>query len=224
MVGEIFAREFTVYAMDRRGRGGSGDAPEYSLEREAEDVAAVLASIEAPANVLGHSYGGLCAIEASLLTSQMRRLVLYESVPLDGRGLYPDGIVDRLQGFLAAGDMDALLVALYRDVVEMSAEELELTRSQRDAWATRVRNGSSVPRELRTEQRYRFSADRFSRMTTPTLLIVGGDSPARELTNANGVARALPDARVAILEGQQHIAMYTAPDAFAAEVIRFCRE
>src|SRR5687768_3496627 len=49
---------FTVYAMDRRGRGGSGDSPAYELQREAEDVAAVIDSIDKPVNVLGHSYGG----------------------------------------------------------------------------------------------------------------------------------------------------------------------
>src|SRR5688572_23578187 len=48
---------FTVWAVDRRGRGGSGDAEEYALEREADDVAAVVAAADEPASVLGHSYG-----------------------------------------------------------------------------------------------------------------------------------------------------------------------
>src|SRR5687768_14900680 len=77
-------RRFTVYAMDRRGRGGSGDAVEYHIQREAEDVVAVIQSIDAPVNLLGHSYGGLCAIEAALLTNRIQRLLLYEAVPLHG--------------------------------------------------------------------------------------------------------------------------------------------
>jgi len=52
-------QRFTIYAMDRRGRGGSGDAPDYALQREAEDVAAVVDSIGEPVNLLGHSYGAL---------------------------------------------------------------------------------------------------------------------------------------------------------------------
>jgi pimeloyl-ACP methyl ester carboxylesterase len=59
------ARErFTVYAMDRRGRGASGDAPEYALEREFEDVAAAVDALPGPVYLYGHSFGGVCAVEA----------------------------------------------------------------------------------------------------------------------------------------------------------------
>jgi pimeloyl-ACP methyl ester carboxylesterase len=58
-------------------------------------------------------------------------------------------------------------------------------------------------------------------MRCPTLFLVGGDSPAREHENAEAIAAALPDARVAVLPGQQHLAMYTAPDVFVAEIARF---
>ena len=75
---EELERQFTVYAMDRRGRGGSGDSADYELRREAEDVAAVIDSIGGCVNVLGHSHGALCALEAALLTAQLRRLILYE--------------------------------------------------------------------------------------------------------------------------------------------------
>jgi pimeloyl-ACP methyl ester carboxylesterase len=69
---------FTVYAVDRRGRGESGDAAEYPLEREVEDVVAVVDSIGAPASLLGHSYGAICSLEASRLSARVRRFVLYE--------------------------------------------------------------------------------------------------------------------------------------------------
>jgi len=56
---ETFARQFTTYAVDTRGLGQSGDADEYTLEREFEDVAAVVDSIKEPVNLLGHSSGAL---------------------------------------------------------------------------------------------------------------------------------------------------------------------
>jgi pimeloyl-ACP methyl ester carboxylesterase len=65
-------------AVDRRGRGHSGDAPDYALEREYEDVVAVVVSAGDGVSVLGHSYGGICALEAALLTDGIRKLVLYE--------------------------------------------------------------------------------------------------------------------------------------------------
>ena len=64
---------FTVYAIDRRGRGGSGDSDDYAVEREFEDVAAVVDSLGEPVNLLGHSYGGLVALEAALLTRNVRK-------------------------------------------------------------------------------------------------------------------------------------------------------
>ena len=71
-------QRFTVYALDRRGRGGSEDAQPYTIEREFDDVAATVNAIGEPVNVLGHSYGALCALEAALRTDHIRKLVLYE--------------------------------------------------------------------------------------------------------------------------------------------------
>jgi pimeloyl-ACP methyl ester carboxylesterase len=217
-------RRFTVYRMDRRGRGGSGDSSAYGLQREAEDVAVVLDSVGEPVNLLGHSYGGLCALEAALLTTRLRRLILYEGVPLRGAELYGPGVADRLEKLLEAGDVEGMLAAMYREVVEMPPGEIELLRSQKDAWAVRLRNAPTLPRELRAEQGYTFEPERFRSMRSPTLLLVGEDSPPRESKNASGVAAALPDARVVVLPGQQHAAMYTAPEIFVREVVRFLEE
>src|SRR5581483_11512741 len=69
-------RQFTVYAMDRRGIGASEDAEPYALEREFEDVAAVVESVGEPVFLLGHSFGALCSLEAALRTKNIRKLVL----------------------------------------------------------------------------------------------------------------------------------------------------
>ncbi len=72
-------KHFTAYAMVRRGRGESGDAAEYSLEREVEDVVALIDSTDGPVSLLGHSHGAILALEAALRrTDRVRRLVLYE--------------------------------------------------------------------------------------------------------------------------------------------------
>jgi pimeloyl-ACP methyl ester carboxylesterase len=54
---------FAVFAVDRRGRGRSGDTTDYALEREYENVVAVVESAGEGVNVLGHSYGGICALD-----------------------------------------------------------------------------------------------------------------------------------------------------------------
>src|SRR5215471_17537852 len=78
-------RHFSVWTLDRRGRGSSGDAAAYALERECEDIAAVIDAIGGAVHVLGHSFGGICALEAALLTPNIGRLILYEPPILFGR-------------------------------------------------------------------------------------------------------------------------------------------
>lgn len=77
--------QFTVHAIDRRGRGSSGDQPEYALEREYEDVASVVDKIAedagSPVAVYGNSFGGICAFGGAALTSNISKLVLYEGWP-----------------------------------------------------------------------------------------------------------------------------------------------
>ena len=96
-----------------------------------------------------------------------------------------------------------------------------MLRGQPAAWERRLSNAHTLPRELRADSAYVFDAARFSTMTTPTLLLVGGDSPARELENARAVTAALPHSRIAVIPGQQHAAMYSVPDLFVREVVNF---
>ena len=76
----------TVHALDRRGRGACGDAPEYRLERECQDVASVVDTVTPvagqPVSVCGHSHGGIVAFGAAAMTTNVRRLDLYEGWPV----------------------------------------------------------------------------------------------------------------------------------------------
>ena len=99
---EALARRFTLYGVDRRGRRASGDGGSYALAREAEDVAAVVDAIGGRAFLLGHSFGGLCAMEAALLTPNVLKLILYEpaSAPAPEERAHQAVIVDKLQKHL----------------------------------------------------------------------------------------------------------------------------
>jgi pimeloyl-ACP methyl ester carboxylesterase len=103
-VGEL-RDEFTIFAMDRRGFGARLESPNYSAEREFNDVAAVVDAVAArtgrPVGLFGHSWGGSCALGASPHLPSLRALVLYE--PSLGMR-YPPGAVDRIEDRVAAGD------------------------------------------------------------------------------------------------------------------------
>jgi pimeloyl-ACP methyl ester carboxylesterase len=75
----LLTSSFTVCAMDRRGHGKSGDGRDYSFQREAEDVASVVNSRRGPVYLLGHSIGAVAALEATFLTKNVAKLILYES-------------------------------------------------------------------------------------------------------------------------------------------------
>src|SRR5271168_4930213 len=105
-------------AVDRRGRGASGDAHSYAIQREFEDVAAVVDSVGDGVHLLGHSFGAICSLEAILLTSQLRKVILYEPpIPVEGAPTYPEGIIDQLQAFLDAGDREGAIATFLREVV-----------------------------------------------------------------------------------------------------------
>jgi len=215
--------QFTVYAVDRRGRGGSGDAAGYAIEREFEDIAAVVDAISEPSFVLGHSYGAVCSLEASLLTRGVRKLVLYEPPIRTAGSLYPEGTVERLEALLDAGDGDGVVSTFFREVVRAPDEELRMLRSLPN-WPARVAAAHTIPREMRINDEYRFEPMRFSAMRVPTLLLLGGESPPKFKDAVEAVRAALPEARVAVMPGQQHTAMNTAPELFLREVLDFLLE
>jgi pimeloyl-ACP methyl ester carboxylesterase len=212
----------TVYAMDRRGRGASGDAAGYALQDEAADVSAVVEAVAdatgGPVNVFGHSYGAHCALEATLLTACMRWLVLYEPAIMP---VTPPGFTDRLAGLLAQGRREEVVTAIFA-LVGVTAEQMKLVMSE-PSWPGRVAAAHTVVRECRAEEEYGFDPKRFAALSVPTLLLAGSDSPPDLAASTAALAAALPGARVATMAGQGHVAMTTAPDLFATEVLGFLR-
>lgn len=214
---------FTLYVVDRRGRGESGDTAPYTIEREFEDVAALVEAIGEPVNLFGHSYGAICSLEAALLTSRIRRLVLYEPpIPVEGVPIYPEGVIDRLQALHDAGDREGVLTLFMQEVVRMSPHEIALTKSM-PAWPARIAAAPTLPRELRAHEQYRFKPERFKAFATPTVLLVGGDSPQFFKAATDTLHRTLSSSQVTVLPGQQHIAMESAPELLVREVVSFLR-
>jgi pimeloyl-ACP methyl ester carboxylesterase len=217
----LFEPHVTVHAMDRRGRGLSGDAVDYGIEDEGADVAAVVEAVAdatgGPVDVLGHSYGGLCVLEALALTDRIRRAVLYEA----GAGVPTEpGLADRLAGLLADGRREAVVTELLTVAAGVAPDQLARMRML-PSWPNRVAAAHTVVREVRAHDSYRLRPERFASLTVPTLLLLGSDSPPGEAESTAVVAAALPGARVVTLEGQGHVAMLTAPEVFAAEVLSF---
>jgi pimeloyl-ACP methyl ester carboxylesterase len=211
---------FTVYACDRRGRGASGDGPRYALEREFEDIVAVVDGIGGPVDLLGHSHGAICALEAAASAKNLRRLVLYEPPIPAGAPSTPPGALEKLQAMLDAGDRDGVVAAFMTSVARVPPPQVEAMRAQ-PAWRARVAAAATIPRELRADDAYALSPDRLRGITAPALLLLGGASAPFFRAALERVQAALASSELVVLPGQQHAAIDMAPDLFSREVIAF---
>lgn len=219
-----FAEHCTVYAMDGRGRGESGDADAYALEREVEDVTAVVDSVDRPVTLLGHSVGALYSLEAALRTENIERLVLYEPpIAVGGHELGMDALVAEIETLLTDGEKEQALVRFLQAVGGLSPEELDALRSA-PTWQDRVAVAHIIPRGLQAADGYEFDAARFAALPIPTLLLSGSESPPLYRDGIVALDEALPNSRIVTFEGHAHVAMLTATDRFIDEVLAFTRE
>jgi pimeloyl-ACP methyl ester carboxylesterase len=225
-VAPLLERRFTLHAIDRRGRGASGDQPgAYAIERELEDVAAVADAVAAdagvPAAVVGHSFGGRCALGAALRSAAIARVVAYEGAPpAPGSGYLPHGLRDRLAALVAAGELADAMSTFLREIVGMSEAELAAYRAN-PIWPRRVATAPTILRELEAETAPEASLDALAAVRAPVLQVLGGDSLAQFGEAVRALDARLIDGRVATIPGAKHAAHHTHPEAFVAAVEAF---
>jgi pimeloyl-ACP methyl ester carboxylesterase len=225
-VGPLFGVHFAVHAIDRRGRGASGDRSGYRIEREFDDVAIVIERLAAMAgrkvDVIGHSFGGRIALGAALRAEHIGRLVVYEGAPPAERPYQAPDLRKRLGDILAANGPAAMFETFLAEVIGMSADDIAAYRAN-PVWPDRVAAAPTILRELDAESSPAAGLDNLGAVTIPVLQIVGGDSlPAfREATDA--LDARLANGHVVVIEGAKHAAHHTHAARFVAEVEAFLR-
>ena len=225
VVDPLLARRYTVQAMDRRGRGASGDVEPYAVEREFEDVAAAAEVIArdagAPVAVIGHSFGGRVALGAALRSAAIRAVVCYEGAPPAEEERYqPVGSEARVSERLAAGDTDGALATFLREIVGMSEDDLARYRAD-PIWPRRAEAAHTIVRELDAEVSPEASLDALGGVRQPVLQVLGGASrPAFRLATEALDAR-LANGRIVVIDWAKHAAHHTHPDRFVDAVSAF---
>jgi pimeloyl-ACP methyl ester carboxylesterase len=216
---------FSVYAIDRRGRGESGatDPEPYAIDREFEDVVAVIDAIGEPAHLLGHSFGAICALEAALQTDNLLKLVLYEPPLLipPGEASEPMRLaVETMDQMLAEGDNEGVMLTFARDIAQVPEEAIAAFRATPE-WQASVDMADTIVREVDAVRTYVFEPQRFRDLSIPALLLTGSESPPYLQAATEAVAEALPDEQVVTLEGQGHLAMVFDPEGFIRQIVAF---
>jgi pimeloyl-ACP methyl ester carboxylesterase len=217
-VAKLLAPRYTCYAMDRRGRArsGIGRSP-YSLEREYEDIAAVLEMAETEAGplaaLIGHSYGAICTLGAAL-RHPVPRLVIYEP-PLPAGGPVAGEFLDLYSRAITQGDLDAALEIGLTHFTRLPDEAIAAMRATR-AWPRLRPLAPTWIRELEAMDALgtslEASLDRYAALSCPVMMLVGNLSPEHPLRDASrALAKVLPGARVETIVGQGHTAMRNVP-------------
>jgi pimeloyl-ACP methyl ester carboxylesterase len=228
--GPLLAAHHVIYAIDRRGRGASGDGPAYAIEREFEDLVAVAEAVAAEVDdgqvdVVGHSYGGRIGLGAALRTATIRRLVVYEGAPppASGHGYQIDGVLGRVEAFVAAGDRDEALATFMRDIVGMPPAELAAFRAD-PIWPRRSAAVGTTIRELQEEVSPAGSLDALGAVRQPVLQILGGASAPVFGEATRALDARLANGRVITIDGARHAAHHTHASAFTAAIEAFLAE
>lgn len=206
----VLASEFSVFTYDRRGRGESGDTPPYAVEREIEDLQAVIAAAGGSAFVYGISSGGALALEAATRLSTIRRLALFELpfVTDSSRKPIPNDWVARIDELVADGHTSDALRYFFTAGVALPRIMVGLMRLM-PVWSKLKALAHTLPYDARligdNGAGRPLSAERWARLAVPTLVIAGGKSPAWMQNAMRALADALPNAEHRTLERQTHI-------------------
>jgi pimeloyl-ACP methyl ester carboxylesterase len=207
---ELLADRFAVYTYDRRGRGASGDTGPYAVEREVEDIGALIEAAGGSAGLYGISSGAALALEAANRGLPVEKLALYEApyVVDDSRPPLPADYPAQLDSLLASdrrGDAIRLFMTegarVPRILVAMMRFMPAWTRMKQLAHTLRYdaavmgdgQGGKPLPQ------------DRWPAVIAPTLVLGGSRSPAWMRNAVQAVADRVPNAQHRTLDGQTHL-------------------
>jgi pimeloyl-ACP methyl ester carboxylesterase len=212
----------SVEAIDRRGRGPSGNEGSYAPEREVEDILAVIAAHDEPLDLLGHSSGAILSLQvAARVPQNLARLVVYEPpVFFTEADRIALDLPERLDALLASARREEAIDLFLREGPRQSEADLVAMKAG-PGWPNTLNLAHTVPYDARVQRSFSAAPEELESIRIPTLVLVGGDSPQRMRSGSEAVAARLPRAALRELTGQRHTAMLGAPASFATAVNDF---
>jgi len=224
---DYLAPHFSLYMVNRRGRGQSGDGEDYSLEREIADITAVVEDVAAqtggPVTLVGHSFGAVCCLETALRTDAINRLFLYEPPLPPGMSARRRAVLDDMYRRVAENDRDGVVMVQLCQWSGIREKSVLRLREDTEDWASRMATAHTIPRELEAIATYRFAPERFAAINVPTRFLLGGRSS--EMLRTATLEKAHPavaGSSVVEMATQAHAAVTVAPRLFANHLLEFC--
>ncbi|MFI9188384.1 alpha/beta fold hydrolase [Streptomyces californicus] len=225
----LLADHFTVINYDRRGRGASGDADAYAVDRENEDIAALVDHVGGSASLFGSSSGAVLALRAAAAGVKVDRLALYEPpfVIAEGDAGPPLDLAEQVGALLEQGrDADAVKYFMTK-VQGMPGIAVFFMKLMPKIWKNLVGLARTLPYDIAvmgdTQRGRPLDAGEWEGVDVPTRVLTGGKSPAAFRRAAGALAGILPKADHRTLPGLNHGAVVMAPKKVAPEVIQFLK-
>jgi pimeloyl-ACP methyl ester carboxylesterase len=202
---EALKQHFTIFNYDRRGRGASGDTPPYAVEREIEDIDAVISAAGGSAFLLGFSSGAALALKAAASGLAIRKLALWEP-PYIVEGSRPWPPVDNaktLIDLVAAGRRGDAVEFFLVEIVGMPPEIVSDARSQ-PSWSAQEALAHTLVYDTTILGDYSLPVVSAAQVKAPTLVSAGGADFPWIRESAQALAGLIPGAKTHFLDGQGH--------------------
>jgi pimeloyl-ACP methyl ester carboxylesterase len=203
---DVLAPDFTVYNYERRGRGASGDTLPYAVEREIEDIDAVVTAAGGSAFLYGTSSGAALAMEAAakLGADRITKLVMWEPPYIIDPALRPPAdTVAQYNAMLAEGRRGDAAEYFMARVVGMPPDFVEYIKTQ-PIFEGMKTIAHTLPYDGTIMGDYSVPTETARTVRTPTIIVTGSASMPFMASTAAALAAAIPDAETRTLEGQQH--------------------
>jgi pimeloyl-ACP methyl ester carboxylesterase len=213
-------KDVTFAAVDRRGTSSDPNG-RHELERDFEDVAAVADSLGGEIDLVGHSSGAVCSLGASLLVSNLRRLVLYEPPMTNTSGWL--ALSEKMDRWHAEGNVDAVFAAFVGGGATLPAEAVNKLKAT-PLGADMFRWAHTLPREVHAMTRWSHDTARYSSVTAPTLYLKGSATPEDRQPYQAALKAVMPNFTMREIPGQGHLAHALAPAVLAQLLREFVKQ
>jgi pimeloyl-ACP methyl ester carboxylesterase len=201
---EALADNYTVFNYDRRGRGPSGDTPPYAVQREVEDIDALIGAAGGSAVVYGSSSGAALALEAGAAGLAIDKLALWEPPYIIDPAQRPPADTAKTFTDLVTADRRGDAVEFFMaKVVGMPAEFVAQARSQ-PWWAATEALAHTLAYDATIMGDYSPPIAKAERVKAPALVLTGGASFPFMRETAEALVKALPNGETRVIEGQSH--------------------
>lgn len=201
----LLSADFTVYAYDRRARGDSGDTPPYAIEREIEDLAALIKAARGAAGLFGISSGAVLVLQAVASGLPVGALAIYEP-PFNIDNKYkapPSGYITELRNMIRQGQQASAVKYFLTKVVGVPAIIAFLLRLTPN-WSKMKANAGSLPYDAELMGDGAMPAKKIMAITVPSISIAGGKSQKMLREAAHAVGDKLKNGHYRVLNGQNH--------------------